>query len=151
VSATRHANAPANAPAQPLATEPHAAQADDQFPDATIITPRRRTGWFVVDPSGTRHPISNRTVFGRAPVRPATMQDAALLALTDPSKSLSKTHAVVTPTPHGLVIEDVGSTNGVIITSPDGAESTAAVGVETPLEPGSVLELGEFVLRIEHD
>jgi hypothetical protein len=115
--------------------------------DETVIAPRRAARWKIVTPTGDRHPIKVATVIGRAPI---AQRGAVTLALIDPTKSLSKSHALLEVAPDGLAIEDLGSTNGIIVH--DGTvEIDLQRGQRLTLRPGMSLELGDYVLTIEHD
>jgi hypothetical protein len=75
----------------------------------------------------------------------------ALLPLADPTKSLSKTHALIQPHGDFCTVENLGATNGVLIRSADGTESEAPLGWPMTIEPGAVLQLGGFVAGIVRD
>jgi len=127
-----------------------AENAVDEDLDATIMSPRRGgSPWSIVTPDGTWLAIREPSVIGRAPRIPEGRAGLVLLPLIDDTKSLSKTHAVLTPDGDTFTVEDLGSTNGVIITTREGAVVDALPGVVTPLSVGSVLELGDFLLVVE--
>jgi pSer/pThr/pTyr-binding forkhead associated (FHA) protein len=115
--------------------------------DATVVAPRR-AAWVIVDASGDRHDIRSATVIGRSPVAPLHVPRAVPLALDDPTKSLSKSHAVLEPLGDELVVEDLGSTNGTIIVEGGGVETELGGGQKVGVRPGVRLELGEFVLTV---
>lgn len=124
---------------------------DDGEPEAdfdeTIVAPRRLP-WTITGPDGIPHQIRTATVIGRAPQRPGDRPTAALLALPDPTKSLSKSHAIFEPDGDSLLVIDVGSTNGVVIMEPDGSETVVPAGRRVPLGTGVNLELGDYTLVI---
>jgi len=133
--------------ARVVAVPTRAVELDEDF-DETIISPRRRANWYLVAPDGTRHPIRSGTVIGRAPTQPANRAAAEVLPLADVTKSLSKTHAYLEPNGESLTIEDLASTNGVIVRLKDGGETEAMPGDRLPLEPGTVVELGDYFLTV---
>lgn len=140
--------APVVTPVQPVVTPapPVFEPLNDDF-DETVISPRAPI-LTITGPDGIPHVIRTATVIGRAPQRPADRPEVDVLALADVSKSLSKSHAIVLPHGDELVIEDVGSTNGVIIKHPDGRETVLPAHRPFPLAVGTVLELGDYVLTI---
>jgi pSer/pThr/pTyr-binding forkhead associated (FHA) protein len=119
----------------------------DDF-EATILAPRRRP-WTITGPDGIAHPIRVPTVIGRAPQRPLDRSDAEVLPLADPTKSLSKSHAIVELDADGFAITDLGSTNGIVILDAAGHEVMLPVGVRVPVDAGTRLELGDFVLVVD--
>jgi hypothetical protein len=139
---------PTRSPFAPLTVSVSTPEAEDDDLDATIIAPRK-PAWLLLTPDGARHTIRATTIIGRNPRRPVTHPDAELLGLVDSTRSLSKSHAVLEPTVAGLVITDLGSTNGVIVIGADGSETDVPSGRPTTLEQGMRLELGEFVIVIE--
>jgi hypothetical protein len=138
-------NLPIPAPRQVAPVIP--AELDEDF-DETVISPRRHASWYLVAPDGTRHPIRSGTVIGRAPSLPLKRPTGDLLPLVDMTKSLSKTHAYLEPNGESLTIEDLASTNGVIVRAQDGGETEAMPGDRLALEPGSVVELGDYFLTV---
>jgi FHA domain len=86
---------------------------------------------------------------GRAPVAPPNHPGARVLAVPDPEKSISKTHAMLELELGELRVHDLHSTNGVWVV-PEGAE---AIEVEPDepvvIPPGAELELGDVVIRVE--
>jgi class 3 adenylate cyclase len=61
------------------------------------------------------------------------------LLLADPQAS--RRHAILTPRGQGVLVEDLGSTNGTLL---DGARVTSAV----VLTPGSILRIGDTVVQV---
>jgi hypothetical protein len=137
--------APPPAPPATPAAAPVAAPDPEGDVEETVLAPRRTATWRIVTPAGERHAIRGATVIGRAP---APREGATVLALADPSKSLSKSHALLDVVDDRLVIEDLGSTNGVIVH--DGTvELDLPPGERTALAAGVTLELGEYTLGVE--
>jgi hypothetical protein len=116
--------------------------------ERTILVPRRRAAWTVTGPDGVPHAIRVATVIGRAPQRPANRRELELLSIVDDTKSLSKSHAIVDPTGDEMTIEDLNSTNGIVIIAADGSETELPSGRAVALEIGTVLGLGDCVLTI---
>lgn len=131
-AATAPTPIPASAPAPTPAQEPLA--------EATIVVSRRPAPqvWRALLPSGKEVAIDGPIVFGRNPAGQTAWPTAALLAVADPTKSVSKTHAVLEPASSGLLrIHDLQSTNGVSVVFEDGRD--------IDLVPGSPLEVDEQV------
>jgi hypothetical protein len=147
IPAPRQVPAPPDIPVQREVSSAAPVELDEDF-DETVISPRRHASWYLVAPDGTRHPIRSGTVIGRAPSAPLKRPTADLLSLADVTKSLSKTHAYLEPNGESLTIEDLASTNGVIVRAKDGGETEAMPGDRLALEPGSVVELGDYFLTV---
>jgi len=81
--------------------------------------------------TGITLPLTGPVVVGRSP-------DADLVIADD---FVSSTHLKVTPTPDGLLAEDLGSTNGTII---NGQRATRAMRVSA----GDVIEIGTNQLKV---
>ena len=121
--------------------------------DATQISVRRRTGgrWRLVLPDGKHYVVEKPVLIGRDAAANAQWPGAALLSVNDPTKSVSKTHAVLEVDQEGLWVTDLDSTNGVVVRMPDGRELESTSGERVSLLPGSDVELGDFVIQIEKD
>ena len=100
----------------------------------------------LVLPDGTRLPLHRTTVVGRAP-RP--QHDAVPLVLADPTRSVSRDHALLEPTASGLTVTDLDSGNGTTLTSPDGRVEQLVPGQAQEARPGSVVTLGDLVVAVE--
>jgi hypothetical protein len=138
-------------PLEPDEFTPPAASTDkeatEQQPTAPIPS-----AWRLVIP-GVEQPVlvdATAPLFlGRAPVAPPDRPGSRVLAVPDPEKSISKTHAMLELELGELRVHDLHSTNGVWVV-PVGSE---AIEVE-PGEPvavpaGAELELGDVVIRVE--
>jgi hypothetical protein len=121
--------------------------------DETRISVRRKAGahWRLVLPDGRHIEISTTLLAGRDPLANATWPGAALLTIDDEDHSVSKTHAVFSVDAEGLWVTDLDSTNGVIITQPDGTELDLAPNVRCLIQPGADVELGDYIVQVEKD
>jgi hypothetical protein len=118
--------------------------------DRTQLSTRRRAArWRLVLPDGRAIVVATTTLIGRNPGSSARFPGAKLERVEDPAKSVSKTHAVLQSDSEGLWITDLGSTNGVILTQPDGAEVDLEAEVRTLVLVGATVDLGDFVMRVE--
>lgn len=121
--------------------------------DATRVSTKRRTGspWRLVLPDGQHYVVEGTVLIGRDPASRVKWPDAKLLSLNDTTKSVSKTHAVIEADVEGLWVTDLKSTNGVVVTTPDGRELDGDGGERLRVEPGSDIELGDYVIQVEKD
>lgn len=82
--------------------------------DRTVVVPRaQRIGWAIELPGGERFELpAFDVIVGR---RPEAQGDARPLAIPDPTRTLSKTHARLRFDGEQWTVEDLGSTNGVVL------------------------------------
>ena len=92
---------------------------------------------------------SRDEVLGRDPAIDSAQGDAAPIALSDPARSVSKTHALVEVVDEVLTVTDLHSTNGTRVAASDGRTSRLEPGQRTPVPVGSTMVLGEFALRVD--
>lgn len=115
--------------------------------DRTVVVPRAlRAGWVIELPDGGTLPLEPDTVLGR---RPEGRDGAHSLEIPDPTRTLSKTHARLRWDGERWIVEDLGSTNGVVLLRDDGREEELAANRPTPA--GSRLLLGRLEIRIRRD
>lgn len=128
ITQTRYARSPQHSAASP------ASAADDE-----------PVAWLVVD-SGQREKIDTILVIGREPSN-ATAEER-LVAVPDPTHSLSRTHMRVGVTSTGPWVEDAFSTNGVMIRTAENAVTRLEGNKRTPVPFGTTLILGERTMKI---
>jgi hypothetical protein len=120
--------------------------------DRTQLSTRRRAArWRLVLPDGRAIVVTKTTLIGRNPGSSSRFPGAKLEKVEDPAKSVSKTHAALEADSEGLWITDLGSTNGIILTQPDGTELDLEAEARTLAGAGADIDLGDFVLRVEAD
>ena len=136
------------APAIPRPEPPASA-----IPAAPLARSRSRSAdlpaaaaWIILD-SGEREPVDAVLVLGRAP----TSSDPShrLVTVTDPTRSLSRTHLRLGPAGRGGVwAEDMFSSNGTVLRLADGTTRHLPRGERVELDLGSALVIGERTLTI---
>lgn len=115
----------------------------DARPSAAAIP----AGAALLLPDGTHLALRHATSVGRAP-RPRP--DVAPLVLADPTRSVSRDHALLEPADAGVAVTDLGSGNGTAVTTPDGVVRRLVPGLTQEAPPGSVIALGDLVVTVEH-
>ncbi len=122
----------------------------EEFDEVTTLSARRKkpSYWTITLPNGDVELVTDRVVIGRHPEYMPALPTARLIAVSDPSRSVSKNHACFSLYRGDLVVEDLGSTNGIIVTRPDGHEHDIGVGGRVELEDGAKVELGDVVVYI---
>ncbi len=106
------------------------------------------TGWRLVLPGGAEVLLDRPVLLGRDPVAPEGVRGAHPIAVRDPEKTVSKTHALLTPEPGGVRVRDLHSTNGTTLVLQAGRAPVPADGDVLVARPADLL-LGRFAVRIE--
>jgi len=121
---------------------------DDDFED-TVIVNRREELWVLspegADPIRVTRPVA---LLGRNPAVSAEHPDAQLIRLTDPARTVSKTHARIELVSGAWLIIDLASTNGVYLDD-DGTDVELEANAPTTLTPA--FRLGELPFRLERE
>ena len=129
------------------APENSATSDDDQFDlDHTIVAPRRlQQQWVLELPDGTELQLSPDTVVGR---RPESIDGSAVLAIADRTRTLSKSHVRLTRDGERWIVEDLNSTNGLVLLNEDGSESELMPGVRAEATERMLFGTLEVKLRL---
>lgn len=91
--------------------------------------------------------LQGATLLGRDPALMEPWSTAALVAIDDTTRSVSKTHAALEPDGSGLWVHDLHSTNGVwVVVDEDATE--VAPGRRVAVPAGATIELGEYEIRV---
>jgi pSer/pThr/pTyr-binding forkhead associated (FHA) protein len=142
----------------PRPARPQTPPADDDAEDLEAtrfsVSSRRSTGdaapaqpaTTIELTSGERVRVGERTLLGRNPQQPVEAdrgEPAALLPVEDPTRSVSKTHLELVPTPDGLRVTDLGSTNGSAVITPAGEVHELAPGTPFTVTTGWAVQAGD--------
>lgn len=146
---------PTGAPAPPspaaafiAAPSPSPSTAPPDVEERTVLAGRRLPGWSLVLPDGRTTALTADTVvLGRNPAAPPRAPHAQLVAVDDVTRTVSKTHALLTLTPSGWVITDLDSTNGVSL----GAVADAGTEVDGSAPVSGPFFLGDAALELRAD
>ncbi|WP_336653314.1 MULTISPECIES: FHA domain-containing protein [unclassified Leucobacter] len=108
------------ADAAPQAMPAEVERTDDELDRTVVVARRPRIDWVLELPDGERLPLRDEEVIiGRKPRGPEGM---ALLTIPDPTRTLSKSHARLRYDGDMWSIEDLGSTNGLVLLFDDDTE-----------------------------
>ncbi|GAA3807676.1 FHA domain-containing protein [Cellulomonas soli] len=94
---------------------------------------------------GRRVTVTRSALVGR---NPAAEGDVQLIRVVDPSRSVSKTHLQIGVEPGGVWVADRGSTNGTVVTLPDGAQIVCGTDQQVRLRVGATVAFGDHGLRL---
>jgi hypothetical protein len=102
--------------------------------------------------TGERATIGGLVLVGRRPAASAGEHLARLVAINDPSRSVSKTHLAMGEDDNGVWVVDRHSTNGTTVVPPVGRLHECQPGERVYLAPGSRVMFGErsFAVREAH-
>ena len=117
---------------------------------AAPAAPEHQSEWFLELPGPVRIPVNGALLLGRNPVRFAEWSNATLVPIDDPTRSVSKTHALIELAPRGLRIIDLHSTNGVAVGGGSGGDGELEPGTAAVITDDAVVWLGRFELRVVH-
>lgn len=100
---------------------------------------------------GRKIAVKGTVLIGRKPSRSGGVRADQLVAVADPARALSKNHLLVGVDEDGVWVVDQNSTNGTIITLPDGQQILCAGGQSVRLPVGAAVTAGDLVIRFEFD
>lgn len=134
-------------PASPAMVAPPAAAVPA---DSVHPAPAPVPVWRLVLPHGDAPvDVAGAVVIGRGPAVIPEYASAQLVKATDPSRSISKTHALLGIDGTGLWVADLGSTNGTFVITPAGGDVRVQPGAPVYVPAGSDIELGQYVIQVE--
>ena len=95
---------------------------------------------------GQRVEVRHTALVGRNPA--AATDGVQLVRVVDPGRSVSKTHLQLAVEQTGVWVADRGSTNGTVVTLPDGAQVICPVDQPVRLRLGAVVVFGDCAMRL---
>lgn len=104
--------------------------------------------WVLRFPGGASRPLDRALVLGRNPSLPPGASGATQVAVDDPNRSVSKTHALLELRDGLPWVTDLRSTNGTSVTNDVGEALMCEPGVPIPVGDGWVLGLGEYSITL---
>ncbi|WP_417509074.1 FHA domain-containing protein [Microbacterium sp.] len=132
---------PATAPEPPAPAPQPAAPAPEPAAPAPEPTVR-----LALD-SGDAYVLAEPMIFGRNPDETGTFGAAQRVAVSDDTRSVSKTHFAIRLSASGIEVEDLGSTNGTFILRA-GVETQVPSGAALIAAPGDVVRFGDRTMTI---
>lgn len=115
--------------------------------DQTVVSPRNTPVTLVFD-DGTSYVLEQGVVVGRDPQCDSSHQGAIRLQVDDPSLSVSKTHMALALKAGALLVEDLHSTNGTQVTTPEGQTSDVLPGSPIIVARGALIHFGDRSVRV---
>ena len=129
--------------AEPVAVAPVVVEPVAVVPTA-VVTP-----FTLVFSTGERAQVVGRGLIGRMPVAPANETWDHLIVVNDPSKTVSKTHLRVEALAEGLMVTDLDSANGTVVSMPGIAAERLAPHERVILMSGATVGIGDqsFIIQ----
>lgn len=104
--------------------------------------------------TGLLVPLDRAVLIGRAPVvsRVAARDLPRLVTVVSPNQDISRTHAQVHTVGEDVLVTDLNSTNGMLLTEEGQPPRRLRSGEPTPITPGALVDLGDGVtFTLERD
>ncbi|MGC0271904.1 RDD family protein [Pseudactinotalea sp. Z1739] len=138
-------------PAQPGATpaDPRTLH-PTELPDLEDVRDSGASAVFVLTvDDGVSVTVSGNGLIGRRPQAGPGERVAHLVAVDDPGRSLSRTHAAFGIDGDELWVQDRGSANGTVVVSADGTTTRAFPGTRVPVPEDGRIEAGERSITVQ--
>ena len=113
--------------------------------DRTVARPAARRAPSLLLDTGQRIDLTatGTLLLGRDPQAVGPWEGARTFAVDDPGFSISKTHIAVIVDGTGVLVEDLGSTNGTSVETPEGTLTSAGEGQRVRAGLGDVIRIGQ--------
>jgi hypothetical protein len=139
------------APIESVLLAPEPVSTEAVSPEPTIVSePGTSVHPFtLVFSNGERAQVVGRGLIGRMPVAPANETWDHLIVVNDPSKTVSKTHLRVEALAEGLMVTDLDSANGTVVSMPGIAAERLAPHERVILMSGATVGIGDqsFIIQ----
>jgi hypothetical protein len=137
----------APSPAESSVPAAGSAPINDDFDETVVSARRTRAIWQLIPAAGEPIPLTaERVIIGRNPAVGVADDGAQIIAVADPSKTVSKTHARIELVGGEWRVTDLHSTNGVAVVTTDGEDIELASGGSAEILV--TFKLGELALDI---
>ena len=136
-------------PAPEAVAQPEPDDWDEELDD-TILAFRRQhdVRWRLELASGEPVLVITSTLLGRRPSAHPRWPRAQICRVSDPTRTMSKSHAVFEAVDDELWVSDLGSKNGVTVVHTDGSTEIVEPTGRTRVETGAVVSLGDYGIRV---
>ena len=100
---------------------------------------------------GRRIDLTGTALVGRRPAPRPEDGDVELIAVSDPARSVSKTHLAIGVDRVGVWVRDRDSTNGTVVTLADGQQILCAAEQQVRIGVGASVAFGDYGLTVIED
>lgn len=98
---------------------------------------------------GNRYALTAATLIGRNPHPTSEDGVCNLVLISDPQRTVSKTHLLIATDAAGPYVVDRNSTNGTVVTLRDGQQIICGPQQKVRVTAGTTILCGQFAIRIE--
>ena len=98
--------------------------------------------------TGERVPLRGSIFVGRDPESRDADDKSTFIPIVDSDRSVSKTHLVLRSNEGVTTVEDLGSTNGTLVTEPNGSELRVEPGTAIAVPEGAIVTFGDRTFRV---
>ncbi len=105
--------------------------------------------WRLRGPAGFQLLLLRPVLLGRDPSTDPAHAEAASVALVDPARTVSKTHARIEVVDDQVLVTDLHSTNGTRVLDAQGEAHRLVPGRPAVVAAGASVLLGEFAVRVD--
>jgi len=113
----------------------------------TMLVSRRSHMMYTLVLDGRSVLVDAPVLLGRAPERSPGREGVRLVSVPSDDATVSKTHALLEPTPEGIAVTDLGSTNGTYLVDSQGSHELAP-GLAETVPRGGAIYFGEAECRV---
>lgn len=144
----------ASAPATAAVSEPAVAAPVVAEPVPAELMPAESpvavvSAFTLVFSTGERAQVVGRGLIGRMPVAPANETWDHLIVVSDPTKTVSKTHLRVEALAEGLMVTDLDSANGTVVSMPGIAAERLAPHERVIVRSGASVSIGDQSFTVQ--
>lgn len=142
----QHEQAPSSPAVDEAPTVAVVREIEDSLDERTIVVQRgARPTWMLELPDGTEIALEHDSIVGR---KPEGRDDAVAITIPDATRTLSKSHARFTFDGERWTVEDLGSTNGLVLLHADGREQELAAGERAEATERMLIGTLEVLLKL---
>jgi len=125
-----------------------AEEAEEHAPASALTHPDR---FDIMLPDGTREAVDHPVLIGRRPEVPHDLDPRLfrLITIADRRSGLSRMHARFDPVERGIMVTDLGSTNGTAIIDPEGQVMNLPPHTPRLVLPGGRIVLASITLELD--
>ena len=132
----------------PVLLEPTPTTLADGVDQTRIVVRARRVRFRLTFGNGEDHQVLGHSLLGRRPTPQPGEESPRLITISDPERSVSKTHLELGIEDGSLWISDRWSSNGTVLVTPHGIARVCDPGRRYEVEAGSTVEIGDVTFVV---
>ncbi|WP_295122475.1 FHA domain-containing protein [uncultured Leifsonia sp.] len=132
----------------PALLEPTPTTLADGVDQTRIVVRTPRVRFRLTFGNGEDHQVVGHSILGRRPTPQPGDESPRLITISDPERSVSKTHLELGIENGTLWISDRWSSNGTVLVTPHGVGRICDPGRRYEVEAGSTVEIGDVTFIV---